>query len=405
MKKKRWIRAAGFVLALAVISVFAGACQAGGNGTNPESVYPKNNCEGEPTAADPALTSSTEAAPYEGRTWYVRTNCSGQDILYPKAVVIRSVEELKAYYEANKDVFDLGSHAPGADTTLGFLDAAATYDAAYFEDRILVLVLLEEGSGSIRHTVKKVQMGQDGKLYISIRTIVPEVGTCDMAQWHIFVEPEAGVQVQNESDVVILLEIEDSETQPETVYAEHGFASIRFTLPYNWEYQTERKEDGGDFCIAFWPAGHPEGKIKIWHYDGFGVCGTGLKMEQITLGGYEAYKGTYDNKRTWDFIHLMGTPGAYVVMNEGADAWWEQYGHEAMKILSTVAVGENLISEADAIAIAEKAANAEYNEKEASFDPETGCWTVALFRKNTLGGDQVLTITSEGKIVDVKYGE
>lgn len=403
MKKKRWLVAAGIILALLVLSVSTGACQAGGNGTIPESVSQIDRRKEEPTTPDPTFPIGTA---YEGRTWYVRTNCCGQSVEYPKAVIIRSVEELNAYYEANKDIFDLDHHySPGADSTLGFLDAAATYDEIYFEDRILVLVLLEEGSGSTRHRVQNVEIGPDGKLFVRIRTIVPEVGTCDMAQWHLFIEPEAGVRVQNESDVVVLLDGVNPKTQPTTVCAENGFASIRLTVPYDWEYQTEREEESRDFCIAFWPTGHPEGKIKIWHYSGFGVCGTGLKEERITLGPYEARKGTYDNHKVWDFIRLLGTPGAYVVMNEGADAWWEHYGNEAMQILSTLAVADNVISEADALAIAEKAATVEYNEKRASFDSETGCWTVLLSKKNTLGGDQVLTITSEGKIVDVQYGE
>lgn len=90
-----------------------------------------------------------------------------------------------------------------SDTTIGFLDACDKYDEKYFENQILVMVLLEEGSGSVRHNVESVKVAQDDKLYISICAIVPEVGTCDMAEWHILIEPEEGIDVVNEADVIV----------------------------------------------------------------------------------------------------------------------------------------------------------------------------------------------------------
>ena len=55
------------------------------------------------------------------------------------------------------------------------------------EDNILILVLLEEGSGSIRHKVKSVKTsGND--VEIDIDVTCPEVCTEDMAEWHIIIE-------------------------------------------------------------------------------------------------------------------------------------------------------------------------------------------------------------------------
>ena len=42
-----------------------------------------------------------------------------------------------------------------------------------------VVLLLEEGSGSIRHEVTDVQAGQEA-LQVHIDSIIPEIGTCDM---------------------------------------------------------------------------------------------------------------------------------------------------------------------------------------------------------------------------------
>ena len=135
---------------------------------------------------------------------YIRTDGYDEDAKYPDVKIIRSVGELYEYYSANKDKYNLErKDKVYSDTTIGFLDACDKYDEKYFENQILVMVLLEEGSGSVRHNVESVKVAQDDKLYISICAIVPEVGTCDMAEWHILIEPEKGIDVVNEEDVIV----------------------------------------------------------------------------------------------------------------------------------------------------------------------------------------------------------
>ncbi len=92
-----------------------------------------------------------------------------------------------------------------SDTTIGFLDACDKYDDSYFDKQVLVMVLLEEGSGSIKHKVNGVGT-VDSKLIVDIDTIVPEAGTADMAEWHILIEPEAGIEISSVEDVVVFLD-------------------------------------------------------------------------------------------------------------------------------------------------------------------------------------------------------
>ena len=135
---------------------------------------------------------------------YIRTDGYQEEVEYPVVKIIRSVSELNEYYNANKEKYDLErKDEVYSDTTIGFLDACDKYDEAYFENQILIMVLLEEGSGSVRHKVDSVKVGWDEKLYININSIVPEEGTCDMAQWHILIEPENGVDVANETEVIV----------------------------------------------------------------------------------------------------------------------------------------------------------------------------------------------------------
>lgn len=337
---------------------------------------------------------------------YIRTNGCHEDVEYPVVKIIRSVEELNAYYNENKERYDLERNDKVySDTTIGFLDACDKYTAGYFEDQILVMVLLEEGSGSIRHNVDNVKHGSDGKLYISIRRDVPEVGTDDMAEWHILIEPEKDITVASESDVIVYLDGVNPKTQPTTVYESGSYSNITLTIPHDWEYETERGNSPDEYCISFWPADQTEGKIKMWYYTAFGVCGTGLEEKEITVGEYKAWQGTYDNKKVWDFISFRGMAGSYVAMNEGADKWWSQYGDEAMQILNSAKIAENILTEQQIIDLAKKDVTVEYNQTSARFDTEKGLWTVSFSKKNTAGGDQVFTITHEGKIIDVEYGE
>ena len=337
---------------------------------------------------------------------YIRTDGYHEGTEYPDVKIIRSVDELNAYYAVNKDKFDLErKDKVYSDTTIGFLDACDKYDEAYFENQTLVMVLLEEGSGSNRHEVDNVKLGSDGKLYISINTIVPEAGTCDMAEWHILIEPEAGVDVASESDVIVYLDGINPKAQPTTVREAGNYSNIELTIPYDWNYEIERGSDADGYCIAFWPEDQTEGKIKVWHYTTFGVCGTGLETEEITIGGYKASKGTYDNREVWDFISFMDVPGSYVAINEGTEKWWSEYGDEAMQILSTIKIADGIITKEQVIELVKKDVTVKYNQVDARFDTKTGFWTITFYKKNIDGGDQMFTVTHEGKIINIECGE
>lgn len=136
---------------------------------------------------EPGKKTTTRFVSFESQ--YIRTDGGYYwDGIYPATVFINSVDELKEYYRTASAYFDLERRTEVySDTSIGFLDACDKYDDEYFKVKTLVLVLLQEGSGSIRHSVRSVE--SDGnEVFISIRRITPQAQTCDMAQWHIFVE-------------------------------------------------------------------------------------------------------------------------------------------------------------------------------------------------------------------------
>ena len=79
--------------------------------------------------------------------------------------------------------------------------------------------------------------------------------------------------------------------------------------------------------------------------------------------------------------------------------------HEEHVSTESLKIAENILTEQQIIDLAKKDVTVEYNQTSARFDTEKGLWTVSFSKKNTAGGDQVFTITHEGKIIDVEYGE
>lgn len=124
----------------------------------------------------------------------IRTNGYHEGESYPKVLWITSAEELKAYYEQNKNKYAFGVWGDTEDPMDGFAAAVSGYDETFFEENDLILVVLEESSGSVRHEVTALRLYAsilDRVPYFiepEITKIVPEVGTCDMAQWHIIIE-------------------------------------------------------------------------------------------------------------------------------------------------------------------------------------------------------------------------
>jgi len=174
-----------------------------------DALWTGENVTYDESKEDGSDLTHNEPEAYAFEAQYIRTNGYSGDKSYPYHVVIDSRKDLEAYYEANKDLFDLERReVVYSDTSIGFLDACDKYDDAYFERQNLVLIILEEGSGSIRHEITDVRAHRDNNgaslgWDITIDRIVPEGGTDDMAQWHLFLEVQMGNIIGASDDVWI----------------------------------------------------------------------------------------------------------------------------------------------------------------------------------------------------------
>lgn len=139
----------------------------------------------------------------EGGVQYVRTNGGNENAEYPYFTVIRSKRELMDYYEQNRKTYGMDSPY---DESPAFCAAIQSYGSAYFKHRELLIVVMQENSGTIRHKVNFVRENQDeGTWEVSITSFVSMYLTDDMAQWHILVELPEGVHTQSSDDITLLL--------------------------------------------------------------------------------------------------------------------------------------------------------------------------------------------------------
>lgn len=142
---------------------------------------------------------------------YIRTNGGIPEVEFPIVRIIRSLDDLDTYIQENKGYFDFERKETVTSSSIVSFPAACDkyyVNPSFFRDNMLVFVVLEEGSSSTRHTVSDVGM-LDEELYIFINSQVPEVGTCDMAQWHVMIELNNSIEIADETNITVYMDKEE----------------------------------------------------------------------------------------------------------------------------------------------------------------------------------------------------
>lgn len=102
----------------------------------------------------------------------VRTQWDSSDV-QGQFYIIDSADELNEYVSV--------------ENCMKLSNAVEKYDESFFEDKTLVFVLLSEGSGSVSHKIRRINFN-NGVLEVKVKRKVPEMGTCDMAEWTVMFE-------------------------------------------------------------------------------------------------------------------------------------------------------------------------------------------------------------------------
>ena len=115
------------------------------------------------------LSSNNQIDPQQINVQYIRTQYRGGGSS-PVIAIISSVNELGDY-----GIFDISGRST---------DTLRSYTAGFFADNFLIIIFVQESSGSIRHDVQSI----DEHGIIVINRLIPEIGTSDMAAWNIIIE-------------------------------------------------------------------------------------------------------------------------------------------------------------------------------------------------------------------------
>ena len=253
--------------------------------------------------------SATAPEAYAFEAQYIRTN-GGPEEGYPYHTVISSRAELEAYYESHKDSYDLERRETVySDSTIGFLDACDKYDDAYFERQNLVLIVLQEGSGSIRHEITDVRRNmENGGWDITIDSKSPEVVTDDMAQWHLFLEVQMGDVIKPTDKVWINGTLSERDLAiSELVGISRTPATDAYQDPWGVKLTAKNITPSGLTIVCTQQDGEPTGELQTGSYYGLEVLRDGewiavdlLPMEHELAWTMEAWAIPANEETEWE---------------------------------------------------------------------------------------------------------
>lgn len=146
-----------------------GAVEQPGDGETAEEPQVVQSQMNVPTSAEPVRYGFANEQ-------YLRV-CYGRTPQAPSAQILGSGESLAAFL----------AQFPEDDLS----QVSAAYGAEFFENNRLLAVVVEEGSGSVRHTLAPQGLERDR---VTVLRQVPEEGTCDMAAWLILAEVDSSFQ-------------------------------------------------------------------------------------------------------------------------------------------------------------------------------------------------------------------
>ena len=131
------------------------------------------------------IKASDDSEKYPFEAEYVRVYATGSYNREPVIEKFDSEEEFLKRFNSNSE--------------------NSKYNEKWFSEHKLILITLEEGSGSVRHKVTELTAD-----HVAIDRITSEVMTCDWAVWHIYIELDKDAAISDDFRAVIT-ETEDSD--------------------------------------------------------------------------------------------------------------------------------------------------------------------------------------------------
>lgn len=147
-------------------------------------------------------TDNTVETEVQFNAAYSRTDGYIEKTTYPYVTVITTRTDLEKYTAEHEGLYNFYENS----SSDGFYDIVTNYDAVFFADNSLVMIMLEENSGSVTHEVAGITC-ENGESVITINRILPEGDmTDDMAEWHIIVElPKDSPVLENPDKISVVV--------------------------------------------------------------------------------------------------------------------------------------------------------------------------------------------------------
>lgn len=129
-------------------------------------------------------------------------------------------------------------------------------------------------------------------------------------------------------------------TPAETVTASGTAGTLRVQVPDGWKYEVcpEGTLDDSEACfgVKIRPDSGSDSCVQLYWSDSFGVCGTGLKEETLTLAGDSVSAGYYDSDKNWTFLSYQGKNRGIVAWADPNAGWFADKGDQLLAVLATV---------------------------------------------------------------------
>lgn len=130
-------------------------------------------------------------------------------------------------------------------------------------------------------------------------------------------------------------------TPAENVTAFGAAGTLRVQVPDGWKYEVcpegTLDDSDTDFGVKIWPDGDSDSGVQLYWSDSFGVCGTGLKEENLTLAGDNVTAGYYDSDKNWTFLSFQGRNRGIYAWADPDAGWFSDKGDQLLAVLDTVA--------------------------------------------------------------------
>ena len=194
--------------------------------------------------------------------------------------------------------------------------------------------------------------------------------------------------------------IDTPEPQPavtgETAEYTSGYVDMALTIPEGWQWESVQDKSMGTEGIRFRKTDDKAVSFELlcWR-NGYGICGTGVTSEEITLsGGQKLWQHTEENDGSlWLNLYFESTPGDYVCAPTGTmtKETWDSCRDEVLAILNTAQFGREAMTEQEATDIAKAKYDGECDMTYARYDVHNGSWTVT-FTKGAMGQSSVSVV-------------